>query len=215
MREAMYHPRMGLLQDFKAAAVARARFPDDRPLTPAALFTLVRDMPFALPSDGQAAVVMREWRGTAPGKHVLLQALYEEFGLSAMLIAALHEFTPANMSWLPPALRAHLDAGPIPDVHMFLRLRIADDWMTVDATWPLAAASLGCPANERFEPGREMAVACDPDEILHVPPEADPGAFERMLVERHVGAQAARRDGFLEALGAWLAQASSAAGSAR
>ena len=33
---------MGLLQDFKAAAVARARFPDDERLTNAALFTLVQ-----------------------------------------------------------------------------------------------------------------------------------------------------------------------------
>ncbi len=37
---------MGLLQDFKAAAVTRTRYPDDQSLSNAALFSLVRDMPF-------------------------------------------------------------------------------------------------------------------------------------------------------------------------
>lgn len=206
---------MGLLQDFKAAAVARARFPDDERLTPAALFALVRDMPFARPSDGRIETVIAEWRGTAPGKHTLLQALYEDFGLHTMLIAAGHEFTLANMPWLPPALRAHLEAGPIPDVHMFVRLQIEGDWMTVDATWPLAAARLGVPVNERFEPGKEMPVACDPDEILHVPPDADPEDFEAFMLDRHVEDQRPRRDAFLEALSAWLASAPPAAESTR
>lgn len=199
---------MPLLQDFKAAAVARARFPDDERLTPAALFALVRDMPFARPSDGRIETVVAEWRATAPGRHVLLQALFEEFGFSTMLIGALHEFSLERTPWLPAELRAHLDAGPIPDLHMFVRLQIEGDWMTVDATWPLSSARLGFPANERFEPGKEMPIACDPDEILHVPPDADPEDFEAFMVQRHVGDQLARRDAFLEAIGAYLAVAS-------
>src|SRR5262245_22751502 len=159
---------MALLQDFKAAAVARTRFPDDERLTPAALFALVRDMPFARPSDGRIETVIEEWRATAPGKHVLLQALYEEFGLHTMLISALHEFSEERTPWVPAELRSHFEAGPIPDVHMFVRLQIEGDWISVDATWPQSAASLGFPVNERFEPGKEMDVACDPDEILHV-----------------------------------------------
>lgn len=206
---------MGLLQDFKAAAVARTRFPDNERLTPAALFALVRDMPFARPSDGRIETVVAEWRGTAPGKHALLQALFEDFGLHTMLIAAAHEFSLANMPWLPPALRAHLEAGPTPDVHMFLRLQIEGDWMTVDATWPLAAARLGAPANERFEPGKEMPIACDPDEILHVPPDAEPDDFEAFMVERHVGDQRARRDAFLAALSDWLGVETGAGENAR
>jgi hypothetical protein len=196
---------MGLLADFKAAAVARTRFPDDERLTPAALFALVRDMPYESPSDIRPETVVAEWRATAPGKHLLLQALYEEFGYGAMLIAALHEFSVDAMPWLPEPLRHDLGAGPIPDLHMFLRLHIGADWMTVDATWPLAATRLGVPVNERFEPGREMQVPYLPDEILHVPPDADPLEFEQHLLERHVGAQRERRDRFIADLSAWLA----------
>jgi hypothetical protein len=197
---------MGLLADFKAAAVARTRFPDDERLTPAALFALVRDMPYEPPTDIRPETVVSEWRATAPGKHLLLQALYEEFGYGAMLIAALHEFTLESMPWLPQSLRSELAEGPIPDLHMFLRLHIGDDWMTIDATWPLAAGRLGLPVNERFEAGREMAVSYEPDEILHLPPDVDPMEFEAHLLQRHVGEQRARRDHFIAALSAWLAR---------
>ncbi len=192
---------MALLSDFRAAAIARTRFPDDERLTTPALFALVREMPFGRLPDEHPDTVIREWRASAIGKHVLLQALAEEFGLHTMLICALHEFGPQTTPWLPPALLADLEAdGPVPDLHMFLRLKIDDDWITIDATWPLAAAPLGFPVNERFEAGREMRIACDPDEIQHVPPEADPIEFAGRLIASHVGGQAARRVRFLDAL---------------
>ena len=203
---------MGLLADFKTAAVARTRFPDDERLTQAAIFALVRDMPFARPSGIQPRTIVTEWQATAPGKHLLLQALYEEFGGGAMLICALHSFRAEELPWLPDELRAHLEAGPIPDVHMFLRLRVDTDWMTIDASWPLAAGQRGLVVNERFETSRDMKVAIEPDEIMHIPPEADPVEFEQLLIERHVGDQLERRNAFLDALSVWLAQAALATG---
>ena len=203
---------MGLLADFRAQAVARGRFPDDQRLTPPALFALVRDMPYARPSQPTTQAAIEEWRATCSGKHVLLQALFEEFGRPSLLLCALHEFTPDNSPWLPPSLSAHLDDGPLPDVHNFLRLQASGGrWMTVDATWPLAAAALGLPVNERFEEGRDMLVACDPDEVLHAPPDADAYEFERQLIERHVGAHIDRRERFLAALSEWLATATTPA----
>lgn len=198
---------MGLLQDFKAAAVQRARFPDDQSLNNAALFSLVRDMPFERASALTPETVVSEWRGTAPGKHVLLQGLYEEFGLGTMLICGLHEFTQASHPWLPQHLLDDLERdGPVRDVAMFLRLHIGGDWMTIDATWPLAAAHLGLPVNERFEENHEMTLACDPDEVYHIPPQADPEEFEQIMIERYVGDTLARRNRFIDDLGAWLAR---------
>jgi hypothetical protein len=196
---------MGLLQDFKAAAVERTRFPDNEGLTNAALFALVRDMPFQRVPTLTPEAVVAAWHGTGPGKHVLLQALYEEFGLSTMLICGMHEFTAATHPWLPPHLLAEIEAnGPVPDVHMFLRLQVNSDWMTVDATWPLATARLGLPVNERFEENREMELACDPDEVLHVPPQADRDEFYEIMLARHVGDALERRNRFVDELSAWL-----------
>ena len=69
------------------------------------------------------------------------------------------------------------------------------------------AEGLGLPVNERFEPGKQMDITCDPDDVLHVSPDADPEEFEAFMVQRHVGDQLARRDAFLDAISAHLAVA--------
>lgn len=197
---------MGLLADLKQAAVARRRFPDDERLTIASIFALVRDMPYRPASDGQPATTIEEWQGTASGKHSLLRALYREFGLHSILIHAACEISESAWPWLPDELKAQLRDGPIPDVHTFLRLEVGSEWMTVDATWPLAAAQLGLPVNERFEAGREMKLASEPDELFHVPEDVDPEEYKDTILRGVVGGQATRRERFLEALSEWLAK---------
>ena len=63
------------------------RRPDAPPPTPAELFTLVRDMPYARASRHDPLVVIEEWRGTSSTKHELLAALLAEAGLRSTLMA--------------------------------------------------------------------------------------------------------------------------------
>ncbi len=202
---------MPLLPAFRGAAVARGHLPDDTPVTAAAAFALVRDMPYERASSRDPAVTVDEWRGTCSGKHYLLRALFEELGVPTVLLACTHAFTLENAPWAPPDLRAILEGGPVPDVHNFLRIQPfpgterADEWTTVDATWPLAAASLGLPVNERFELGRDQRVACDPIEVFHVPDDIDPQELKERLLEIHVGDQGDRRERFLAGMMRWLA----------
>lgn len=201
-----------LLPTLKRAAVARGLFPDDQPLTAEAAYVLVRDMPYERASSREPRVTVEEWRGTCSGKHYLLKALLEEIGLPAVLIAATHEFTLQNSPWLPEHLRRELEAGPVPDVHNFLRVQPfphterSDEWMTVDATWPLAARRLGMPVNERFVLGVDQRLAADPIEVFHMPEDEDPQAFKERLIAVHAAGQEERRDAFIRALSAWLAQ---------
>jgi hypothetical protein len=206
---------MGLLADFKTAAVARRRFPDDERMTPASLFALVRDMPYERASDAEPETAIEEWRGTSWGKHYLLHALYREFGLHSILLHATHEISVQDWPWLPPELQRELEAGPVPSVHTFIRLEVGTEWMTVDATWPAAAARLGLPVNERFETGKDMKIACDIDELFHVPEQAEPHAFRAAILEQWVGEQAERRERFIAALSEWLARALAATSHAR
>jgi hypothetical protein len=198
---------VALLADFAAAARARGRLEAGARLTVPAIFELVRDLPYARASDRRPGTTVAEWRATCTGKHVLLHALYAEFGLDSLLIHATHEFTRESAPWAPPELAALLDAGPVPDVHTFLRLERDGEWQTLDATWPLAAARLGLPVNERYEPGRDMRVACDPDELFHVPDASDVEAVDALkerILAGHVGAERERREAFILGLSAWL-----------
>ena len=72
--------------------------------------------------------------------------------------------------------------------------------MTVDATWPTKAASLGMTANSVFESGNDMTLACSPIEIYEVPEGRDPKEFKEELIEISCGSLTDDRDRFLE----WL-----------
>ena len=208
---------MPLLPALSAEAGRRGLIEPGEDLNAARVFELVRDMPYRRASSRQPQVTIREWRGTCSGKHYLLKALLEEFGLNVILIAATHEYTAENIPWAPPELRVFLDDAPVPDVHNFLRVEVdpaaeaGEGWMTVDAAWPLAARALGLPANERWVDGRDMQVAADPIELFHVPEETpfeeQAQQFKQRIIEREFGDQAERRDRFIEAMGRWLAEA--------
>lgn len=206
---------MPLLPLLRAEAERRGLAEPGATFDAARCFALVRDMPYARASDRDPGTVLREWRGTCSGKHLLLEALLGELGYASMLMLALHEFTPENTPWLPPELRTEVERAAVPDVHVFLRVesdpaREDRGWMTVDATWPLAAGALGLPVNERWVTGRDMRVACDPIEVHHVPEGEDALDYRDRILEREVaGEQAARRDRFIEGLARWLASATS------
>jgi hypothetical protein len=203
---------MPLVPSLRAAAVSRGLLDDGRPVTPAIAFALVRDMPYVRASSREPATTIAEWRGTCSGKHYLLRDLFDELGVPATLIACTHEFTLENSPWLPAELSAELEEGPLPDVHNFLRIQAfpgterGDEWMTVDATWPAAAARLGLPVNEDFELGQDQRVACDPIEVFHVPDDVDPQALKERLIAIHADGQIERRDRFIEGLSRWLAE---------
>jgi hypothetical protein len=202
---------MTLLSDFRDEARRRGVLGADEALTIAGAFRIVRDLPYQRASDRAPETVLREWRGTCSGKHYLLAAILDALGTETAVILATHHFTPENSPWLPPALLAEASKGDgVPDVHTFLRLRhdpVADEWMTVDATWPLAAAALGLPVNAMFQPGTDQRVAADMEEIIHVPEDEDPQAVKEIVLANHVGDEMPRRDRFIEALAAWLAEA--------
>lgn len=190
---------MGLLADFRSAAVARRRFPDDERLSPASLFALVRDMgPDA--EEAELSTALERWRASQCTKHALLHQLYREFGLNSVLIYAAHVITPETWPWLPATVRQELGAGPLPDVHSFVRLQIGSEWMAVDATWPSMARSLGAPVNDRFEAGRDMRLGCDPDELFHAPEGRDLHEYYRTLLVRVAGHDLERRSRFFAEL---------------
>ncbi|MSQ30425.1 MAG: hypothetical protein EXR64_00130 [Dehalococcoidia bacterium] len=199
---------MSLLTDFRDEARRRGALAPHEAVTLASAFHVVRDLPYARASDRAPETVLREWRGTCSGKHYLLAALLDALGCEAAVILATHHFTADNTPWLPPHLLDEVRRGPVPDVHTFVRVcsdPVADDWMTVDATWPLSTRALGLPVNATLTPGVDQRVACDIEEIIHVPEDEDPQALKERIIELHVGDQADRRSRFIEALASWLA----------
>jgi hypothetical protein len=55
--------------------------------------------------------------------------------------------------------------------------------MTVDATWPAKAASLGIVVNMGFHRGQDMTLACSPIDTYEVPNGRDPQDFKEELIK--------------------------------
>ncbi len=165
-------------------------------------FAMVREMPYARASDLRPETIVREWRGTCSGKHCLLKAIFAEHGYRSRLVACPHYIPPEVGKALPPDLAALFDDGPVPDVHNYLILETDQGLMKVDATWPLVTRAFGLPANERFVPGEDQAIACRPLAEIPVPEDVDPQAFkEQLLKERFTPGELRRRHRLIEGVG--------------
>ena len=173
---------------------------------PELVFLLVRDMPYQRASSRNPEDIIEEWRGTCSGKHYLLRNLFEELGLKTRILMCPHFFTPQNTAHFPVGLRRQILAGSIPDIHTFLRIEIAEEWIDVDATWPLKAGSLGFPVNQDLRPGVNMEIACQPIEILEIPEGMEPQSFKEQLIAAHCHGRQDRRDRFIEDMSGWLSE---------
>ena len=200
-------PMLTLLRD---EAERRGLIAPDGALSPARVFSLIRDMPYQRASTRAASAILQEWRGTCSGKHYLLDALYREMGYATQVVMCPHRFTRQNTAHFPDALRSLVDEAPIPDVHTFVRIWTDDHWMDVDATWPTSAGRLGMPVNSRFELGVDMPVACDALGYFVVPHGVDPQSFKEELITTHCEGRGAQRDAFIEGMSRWLTEGAGA-----
>ena len=145
---------MNLLDDFRDEARRRGALGADESVTLASAFRVVRDLPWAEASDLRPETALAEWRGTGREKHLLLHAILDALGYETGLIAATCEFSPESAPWLPPALLEETRLAPVPELTLLLRVqtnRMLEEWMTLDATWPLATGSLGAPVNAEVD----------------------------------------------------------------
>ena len=153
---------MSLVSLLEKESRARGLLNADDSLTAERAFALVRDMPYRRASSRRPEAIVQEWRGTCSGKHYLLADIFREMGLESRVIMCTHRFTAENTGHFPAELRELVAGGPVPDVHTYLRVKTADGWMIVDATWPTSAEPLGMKVNGEFSPARAMSIAFDP-----------------------------------------------------
>lgn len=168
-------------------------------------FRLIRDLPYGRPTGTAIDAPILEWRGTCSGKHMLLGAVLDEFGLRSRMMIATYRFSWTLPGPVPTPLVPILESGPVPDVHNFLSVTWdGARFHAVDATWPKGGRTLGLVVND-WSPGRDHVVACTkPYEAWALPPGHDLREEKQRILARHCGADLARREAFIEALAAWL-----------
>ena len=177
-------PSKQLLDLLRQEALQRGLLAPGTELDPAAVFALVRDMPYRRASDRQPETIIRQWQGTCSGKHYLLKALFAELGLESQVIACT-TVTPIAEDKIPDHLRSLYENANrrFVDVHNYLIVFGPGDVRTVvDATFPLSARHLGLISNESFTPGQDQQLAGQPLQSWPIPPGKDPQAFKDELL---------------------------------
>ena len=192
-----------LLDTLKSKAVEKGLLKPGEEIDTEKAFTLVRDMPYTRASSRDSETIIREWRGTCSGKHYLLKKLFAELGYSSRLIACT---TVAHID--PKEVRGKLrrlleqSNGRFVDVHNYLILELPKGEMIVDATWPIATKGMGTVVNERFVPGEDHQIACEPLKTWDVPDDRDAQEFkDEILKDSFTPEELAHREEFIQTLG--------------
>lgn len=192
-----------LLESLKARAVERGLLKPGEEIDLEKAFTLVRDMPYIRASSRDPETIIREWRGTCSGKHYLLKGLFTELGYSSRLIACT-AVTMIDPMMVTGKLRELLrqSNGRFVDVHNYLVLELPGREMVVDATWSLDTKGTGTVVNERFVPGEDQQIACQPVKTWVVPEDRNAQEFkDEILKESFTPEELAHREEFIKALG--------------
>jgi hypothetical protein len=172
-----------LIDTLKAKAIEKRLIGPDETIDAEQAFLLVRDMPYIRASSRDPETIIREWRGTCSGKHILLKKLLAELGISSRLIACTTE-VHINPREVYGRLRALLEksGGRLVDIHNYLILDLPGGEMIIDATWPASTKDMGTVVNERFVPGKNQRPACAPIKTWVVPDGRDPQDFKNELL---------------------------------
>lgn len=192
-----------LLETLKSKAVERGMLKPEEEIDIEKAFLLVRDMPYTRASSRDPETIIQEWRGTCSGKHYLLKRLFAELGYTSRLIACT-TVTHIDPQKVRGKLRRLLEQseGRFVDVHNYLVLELPEKEMIVDATWPLATKGMGTVVNERFVPGENHRIACEPLKTWVVPEDRNAQEFkDEILKESFTPQELAHREEFIKTLG--------------
>jgi len=104
----------------------------------------IRDIPYGSPNSPSPSTVIERNRGTGKGKHMLLKMVLLSLGYEVKQFWARHDFSRLPIHPWPDALTA-FRGEKITGFHDFLKVRIGDRWVTVDATYDAPLERLGFP----------------------------------------------------------------------
>jgi transglutaminase-like putative cysteine protease len=166
-----------------------------------ALFERVRDIPYGYPASRDPSEVLRQARGSCSGKHYLLGTLYRLLALPVRHMICTHRFNESALVF-PAPMQELLRKNQILDVHDYLQIRVDDEWIDVDATWPRPLREFGFAVTEDWDGKSAMVLSVVAEDFTVV--EGDPERMKEELLARLTPRQRMLRKQFLESLSAWV-----------
>jgi hypothetical protein len=180
-----------LQQRFRSLPAVRGRI---------AAFEFVRDIPYGDIGSRNPLDVLEAGQGTCSGKHALLRMFLEGMGYEVRSWFARHDFGQFPIHPWPDAL-AVFKGKIIPDFHDFLKMRVMEEWVTVDAVFDAPLVVLGFPML-RWDGQNSMSLPIHYSEVF--PAEEDVEDHKRRLIAELPREIQELRRHFLSRLTVWL-----------
>jgi hypothetical protein len=164
------------------------------------IFKKVRDIPYGDIGSRDPDDILENNMGTCSGKHSLLKKLYENAGIECKNFVALHKFIDLPIKY-PSNLMDILNKSDIIDPHNFIKIKIDNKWITVDATWDKTLKKYGFPVTENWNGKSSMNLCVIPLDIEEV---ADPIKYKEQKLSLLPKKIQEDRKLFLKSLSIWL-----------
>jgi len=166
------------------------------------LFERVRDIPYGSINSRDPNDVLEKNMGTCSGKHELLKQLLHETGVETKDFIASHNFRNLDVDY-PKEIEELLQGDGIVDYHNFIKIKVDDEWLTVDATWDKPLAKKGFVVNENWDAKTNMKLCVSAKEVFEV---EDPLEFKKQKLGELDEQTRKKRKKFLKKLSAWVSE---------
>ncbi len=163
-------------------------------------YNSVRDIPYGGVRTKDTDDVLADNKGTGRGKHALLKNLFESMGYEVKEYLAMHNLSEYPLNPWPSELDA-FKGKKITSFHEFLKIKLQDKWVTVDAAFDHSLVPLGFPQLE-WDGKSDMALPVNAEQILDVGPDATTQIKE--LIRTLPEEERQLRQSFLKTLKAWI-----------
>lgn len=165
-----------------------------------AAFTYVRDLAYGDIGSRNPLDVLAAQKGTCSGKHALLKLFLEGLGYDVQSWFALHDFAEFPLARWPDEL-GHFREKTLTDFHDFLKIKLDEDWITIDAIFDAPLKAFGFPAME-WDGATPIALPIKARETF--PSEGPMEDHKKKLLAALPEQVQKDRKAFLGALTAWL-----------
>jgi len=168
------------------------------------VYHAVRKIPYGSTGERNPVKVIANNLGSCSGKHILLRDLLREVGREAEVITMFTHFNrgiPSHPA-MPAELRAMIAGREVCDFHHYVRVRMAEGWHKLDATWHDALISYGFPVNRDWNGESDTVLAATP--IREYPAVEDLIAWKEQLITELTPEQRDLRAKFFTTLTEWM-----------
>jgi hypothetical protein len=167
-------------------------------------YNSVRDIPYGgvRTRDPAPDAILKENRGTGRGKHILLKSLFESMGFEAKAFIAKHNLAKYPIHPWPEVLK-EFQGKDIPGFHDFLKVKLNDRWVTVDATFDRSLVAVGFPG-QMWDGKSDMKLPIEATEIMEV--EGDLFEFSKKMRDALPQETKLERQNFLKTLKQWISE---------